>query len=325
MAWSEEKHPRKQDGKFAFKNGGSETENQNPAEILYGKKTKEEKLKNEKRNELLQKLGDNLTNSQVLYSSNEDLEKILNENAKRPLKGGLSNTKIDKLETNDEKFEKNVKSMENKIEQTIKHPKLGKLATTLKGGPDAAGMLNLTERKILKLYTKDSTELMNINDNNLYSYNNGDIKKFKSRIEDKVLNQFKDFGYNLNDIEGRIFHNDSVPTKRIKESDDFKDALIKNKENILKGESFTKRFTNYGNNAKSNLHNAFGSVDFLNSGIDNEGNLHLYMFDAYDFNAGENPKVEAGRRQMLKGNLKGHFTLHDIIVTKDELDEIWNR
>ena len=75
----------------------------------------------------------------------------------------------------------------------------------------------------------------------------------------------------------------------------------------------------------SNLHNAFGSVDFLNSGMDKQGNLHLYMFDTYDFNKGEDAIVGAGRRQMLKGNLKGYFTIHDIIITKDELDKIWNK
>ena len=167
--------------------------------------------------------------------------------------------------------------------------------------------------------------MLNINDNNLYDYKNGEIKKFKEHIENKVQEQFKDFGYNLNEIEGRIYHDNSAPIKRIKNDDNFKEALIKNKENILNGKNFTKRFTNYENRKKSNLHNAFGSVDFLNSGIDKQGNLHLYMFDTYDFNKGENAIVEAGRRQMLKENLKGYFTIHDIIITKDELDKIWNK
>ena len=73
------------------------------------------------------------------------------------------------------------------------------------------------------------------------------------------------------------------------------------------------------------FHNAFRSVDFLNSEMDNDGNLHLYMFDTYDFNAKEGPLVKAGRRQMLKGNLKGNFSIHDIVLTKDELDKIWNK
>ena len=67
------------------------------------------------------------------------------------------------------------------------------------------------------------------------------------------------------------------------------------------------------------MHNAYGKVDFLNSGIDNQGNLHLYMFDTYDFNKNEpNPKIEAGRRQMLKENLKPFFTIHEIIIPKED-------
>ncbi len=67
------------------------------------------------------------------------------------------------------------------------------------------------------------------------------------------------------------------------------------------------------------MHNAYGKVDFLNSGIDNQGNLHLYMFDTYDFNKNEsNPKIEAGRRQMLKENLKLFFTIHEIIIPKED-------
>ena len=66
------------------------------------------------------------------------------------------------------------------------------------------------------------------------------------------------------------------------------------------------------------MHNAFGSVDFLNSGIDKHGDLHLYMFDTYDFNKNESPKIEAGRRQMLKGNLRGFFTIHEIIIPKED-------
>ena len=47
------------------------------------------------------------------------------------------------------------------------------------------------------------------------------------------------------------------------------------------------------------------------------------MFDTYDFNKNEsNPKVEAGRRQMLKGNLKPFFTIHEIILSQKELKEI---
>ena len=43
------------------------------------------------------------------------------------------------------------------------------------------------------------------------------------------------------------------------------------------------------------------------------------MFDTYDYNKNESPKIEAGRQQMLKGNLKGFFSIHEIIISKEEL------
>jgi hypothetical protein len=42
------------------------------------------------------------------------------------------------------------------------------------------------------------------------------------------------------------------------------------------------------------------------------------MFDTYDFNKNESPKIQAGRRQILKGNLKGFFTIHEIIIPQED-------
>ncbi len=48
------------------------------------------------------------------------------------------------------------------------------------------------------------------------------------------------------------------------------------------------------------------------------------MFDTYDFNKNEtNPAVEAGRRKMMEGTIKGHFSLHEIVVSEDELNRLW--
>ena len=48
------------------------------------------------------------------------------------------------------------------------------------------------------------------------------------------------------------------------------------------------------------------------------------MYDTYDFNKDEdNAFVRAGANQMDKGNLKPFFTIHDIIIPKNKLDEIW--
>ncbi len=64
-------------------------------------------------------------------------------------------------------------------------------------------------------------------------------------------------------------------------------------------------------------------ADFKHPWFDEKGNLHIKMYDTYDFNEGENGLVKAGRYHMKKGNLKPFFTIHDIIVPKSVLDSIW--
>ena len=53
MTWQEEKHPRDDEGKFTFKNGGSSTTKETQTELLYGKLTKAEKEKSQTKNKLL--------------------------------------------------------------------------------------------------------------------------------------------------------------------------------------------------------------------------------------------------------------------------------
>lgn len=78
-------------------------------------------------------------------------------------------------------------------------------------------------------------------------------------------------------------------------------------------------------NTKSNLHYAYGHVDLRNGYLDKDGNLHIKMYDTYDFNK-KNLTIlnQAGREQMLKGNLKPFFTIHDIIISKNDLEKLWN-
>lgn len=192
-------------------------------------------------------------------------------------------------------------------------------------GPDASNMLNLSFGKNPKAYLKDATKLTNVDDIRMSNFKNGEIDKFKPYIENKIKEQFKDFDYDIKDIGGCIFNSNHESVKRIKQSTDFKDMIAKNIHNIADGKTFSGRFVHENNKLfkrGDNLHNAFGSVDFLNAGYDKNGNLKLYMFDTYDFNKGENPKVEAGRRMMQEGKLKGYYSLHEITLTKDELDDI---
>lgn len=185
--------------------------------------------------------------------------------------------------------------------------------------PDAAGMLNISEGKNVPLYTKDAIKVNNIGDLKFDEFNNGDLIKWKYKFAKKIQEQFKDFDFPYEEIEGYIFKDNSAPVKRIKESKELKRILVENKSKIFNIQDFSGEFDK---KADINLKNAFGKADFKNKGFDKEGNLHLYMFDTYDFNKGENALIEAGRRLMMNKELKGFFTIHEVIIPREEVNEI---
>lgn len=48
------------------------------------------------------------------------------------------------------------------------------------------------------------------------------------------------------------------------------------------------------------------------------------MYDTYDFNKrNPSPINQAGRNRMLAGSLKPFFTIHDIIIPKKDINELW--
>ncbi len=100
-----------------------------------------------------------------------------------------------------------------------------------------------------------------------------------------------------------------------------------NKDEIIKKGEFSGGFKKHGLiglGIDNNFHNAIGKADFRNIYQDKEGNLHVKMYDTYDFNKDEdNAFVRAGADQMEKGNLKPYFSIYDIIIPKNKLDEIW--
>ena len=54
-----------------------------------------------------------------------------------------------------------------------------------------------------------------------------------------------------------------------------------------------------------------------------KGKLHLKIYDTYDFNKNATDFLnKAGKHEMEAGNLKPYFSIHDIIISKDEINEI---
>ena len=255
-------------------------------------------------------------NTRANKNSNSKYNKVPNNTQDNTLKNFDNKKEIGETDKKVD-FEKQV-DWENKKIEASKIPLIGKGGATLAGGKDSAGMLNIAEGKEVWVYTKDAVKVDNIGDAKIDDYNKGELSKWRKTMAEKITKQFRDFNYKLGEIKGYIFKSNSAPVKRIKQDPEFKRILSENKNLILKGENFSGRFY------KGDHYKAYASVDFFNCGFDDNGNLRIYMFDTYDFNKGERPLVEAGRRQMLEGKLKGFFSLHEIIVEKNEIDKIMN-
>lgn len=103
--WNEQDHPRDNNGKFTFKNGGNtETIARSTVDILYhDSKVKAEKDKHETeyKSKLLDILGDKATHTDVLYGTVKELEEKVKEyGLQNKLKGTITGgaSSIDKQE-----------------------------------------------------------------------------------------------------------------------------------------------------------------------------------------------------------------------------------
>ena len=185
-------------------------------------------------------------------------------------------------------------------------------------GPDTIGMVDLAHGDKMKNkdYIKDVIHIKN--------YNDPSVASDKKYLSDKISSQFKDYNFDINKIKGYFFKNDSEPSQRMAKDEDFKKVIKENKENILNGKDISIAFPRYSDRKKSNFQYALGHADIRNGYIDKEGNLRIKVYDTYDFNKeNTSPLNQAGRDSMIKGELKPYFSIHDIMIPKKDLDELW--
>ncbi len=178
-------------------------------------------------------------------------------------------------------------------------------------GPDAAGMLDLAhENRNDPTYEKDAIKMSNWNDNS--------VSVDKDFLKNKVATEFYDYGFDVDTIPGYFFQSYSDPCKRIAEDPDFL-ATISNKTKVLdNNQDLGMGFT------ESNLHYALGHVAIRNRYVDSDGNLHVFIYDTYDFNSSDTSTLSvAGRNAMMNGELKPYFTIHEVVVPKSKLDTLW--
>ena len=82
MKWNEQDHPRDDDGKFTFKNGGVSGTKESSASILYRDekiKKEKDKIESEYKSKLLNILGNKATSADILYGTTKELEEKVKE------------------------------------------------------------------------------------------------------------------------------------------------------------------------------------------------------------------------------------------------------
>ena len=129
--WNEAEHPRDDEGKFTYKNGGSSNSNplllggvqynekkENREDILYNDNSFKDNLSNY-RNKLLDFLGDNLEREEILYSNISELENKIFNNTLETIKttrDKLANS-VNKLRENDFNSKDDFKTLVNKAQK----------------------------------------------------------------------------------------------------------------------------------------------------------------------------------------------------------------
>lgn len=313
MVWNEEDHPRSDDGKFAPKDGGGNSNKENTTQELFRDSRLQREIeanKLKRKNELLDILGDKATHADVLYGSEETLKEKIAEY-------GLGD-KLRKIELNNSSSGKSLKQKGAEFALGKGYGEIAYKIGDSKYGPDTMGMIDLAhDKKINQNYIKDAIELKN--------YNDPRIASDREYLTEKIKEQFRDYGFKTDEIKGYFFKRNSEPSIRMSQDKDFRKMIKENKEKLKKGIEFNAKFPCYKSGKESNWHYALGHYDIRNSFIDEGGNLRLKVYDTYDFNkTNKTPMNKAGRNEMLKGNLKPYFSIHDIIIPKNELDKIWN-
>ena len=158
----------------------------------------------------------------------------------------------------------------------------------------------------------------------LNSYEDIENESDRKYLKKKITEQYREYGYNPKEIKGRIFPNNTEPSQRVAQDKDFLLTIKNNKEKILNNDEVSGYFPRYKDDKASNWHFAIGHYDLRNGYLDQRGNLHIQMFDTYDFNKDNHtPLNQAGRNQMIRGTLKPSFSIHDIIIPNYVINEIW--
>lgn len=356
MTYNEADHPRDEKGRWTYAGGAKSKKNddrynepidgvfklgaeineyrqETPAQVLYKnsfEKMQKQKVEKEYRNILLDTLDKLATPAEVLYSNIQQLEKMVKENhLEKKLKQNLANasSKVKSLANNSVAWvkEKGREVFKKWIETQSPEELAKHVGTDYKNwknnaskffiGKDAAGMLDISHKNINdKSYLESVFKIDNYKDKR--------FEKYQNYLKDKLTQQFKHYGTNIDDIKGYYFGPNSKASQNMADDIYTQKYVKENKEGFLNN-NLKKTSINF---ETGNMYYAHHLVDVIDYQFDSENNLELIISDTNDYNENdENKLVQAGDIAMKKDWLIPKFVIKHVIIPKENLEKLWGK
>lgn len=289
-----------------------------------------QKIEKEYRNILLDTLDKLTSPAQVLYSNIQQLEKMVKENHfEEKLKQNLSNanSKLKSLandsivwgkEKGKEVFKKWIET--RTPEEIAKHVGADYKNWKNSGakfllGEDAAGMLDISHENINdKGYLENTFEINNYKDKR--------FEKYQNYLKNKLSQQFKHCGTNIDNIKGYYFSPNSKASQNMANDIYMQKYLKENRDGFLNN-NLKKTSINF---KTGNMYYAHHLVDVIDYQFDSENNLELVISDTNDYNENDKNKlVQAGDIAMKNKELKPKFVIKHAIIPKENLEKLWGK
>ena len=287
--WNEADHPRDDEGKFTYKNGGqqsNENKMQNRANILYDSM-------NEKDNK----------NKVLLGEISKD---VYQKHNKSNFSDFLSNLVI---QPQIPQYNVTQNSLLNQIAvDHINNPALKKAAIELFGLETAENLLMSKKDTYLNTdYAKEHLIFKN------YKELSPDLRDY---FKEKITSQI---GADKLDSTGGIYINAEHQSSKdlakvLVDNQEFIKNVAENRKSLNLGKSFDTsiQFTD------KHFYYAIGKADIRDMHINKNGDFDLLVTDVYDFNDDKNASdlVKVGRDRQEKGEIKPYFYIYHVIIPK---------
>ena len=160
-----------------------------------------------------------------------------------------------------------------------------------------------------------SKDYVNKNGSLLSSISDLKDKELQNIVKNKVKNS-----YGADDSVGMIFNSNSNLSKEMANSPEYKKLFLENKNELLNYQVVKNKSGNFS--SSKNLELAIRKFDVPYMFIDANGDFCTVAMDAYDFQPGEDWKIDLAAKAQNSGSARKYYTLH-VTRTPKAIWEKW--